>query len=55
VLRTGEAIFDELRAQWEQQIGAGEFNTFEKHLAERVSALPARFDTPGWIARDLGE
>jgi DNA-binding MarR family transcriptional regulator len=55
VLRTGEAIFDELRVQWEQQIGASELETFETHLAALVGTLPVRFDTPGWIARDLGE
>ncbi|MFF3441807.1 MarR family winged helix-turn-helix transcriptional regulator [Streptosporangium sp. NPDC002721] len=55
VLQQGEAIFDELRDQWEQQIGAAEFETFETHLAALVGALPVRFDTPGWITRDLGE
>ena len=55
VLRTGEAIFDELRAQWAQRIGAGELETLEKHLAALVNAAPVRFDTPGWMLRDLGE
>jgi DNA-binding MarR family transcriptional regulator len=55
VLRQGEAIFDELRVKWAQQIGAAELETFETQLAALVGALPARFDTPGWIARDLGE
>jgi DNA-binding MarR family transcriptional regulator len=55
VLREGEAIFDELRDQWEQQIGAAELETFETQLAALVGAVPVRFDTPGWIARDLGE
>ena len=55
VLRKGEAIFDELRDQWEQQIGAAELETFETQLAALVGAVPVRFDTPGWIARDLGE
>src|ERR1700690_4285196 len=51
VLREGEAIFDELRDQWEQQIGPGELETFETQLAALVGAVPVRFDTPGWIAR----
>jgi DNA-binding MarR family transcriptional regulator len=55
VLRTDEAVFDELRVQWERQIGADELKTFETHLAALVGALPVRFDTPAWIARDLGE
>jgi DNA-binding MarR family transcriptional regulator len=55
VLREGEAIFDELRDQWEQQIGAAELETFEAQLAALVGAVPVRFDAPGWIARDLGE
>jgi DNA-binding MarR family transcriptional regulator len=55
VMREGEAIFDQLRDQWQQQIGAPELETFETQLAALVGALPVRFDTPGWIARDLGE
>jgi hypothetical protein len=55
VMREGEAIFDQLRDQWQQQIGAPELETFETQLAALVGAVPARFDTPGWIARDLGE
>jgi DNA-binding MarR family transcriptional regulator len=55
VLRTGEAIFDELRGQWAQQIGADQLETVEARLATLVGAPPIRFDTPGWITRDLGE
>jgi DNA-binding MarR family transcriptional regulator len=55
VLRTGEAIFDELRAQWAQQVGAAELEAMESHLAALVGAQPVRFDTPGWAFRDLGE
>ena len=55
VLRTGETIFDELREQWARQIGPAELETLEAHLAALVGAQPVRFDTPGWIARDLGE
>jgi len=53
VMRQGEAIFDELRAQWERQIGAAQLATFESQLAKLVGAVPIRFDTPGWLARDL--
>jgi DNA-binding MarR family transcriptional regulator len=27
----------------------------ETHLAELVGTLPVRFDTPGWMTRDLGD
>ena len=55
VLREGEATFDDLRDQWVLQIGAAELETFETQLAALVGAVPVRFDTPGWITRDLGE
>ncbi|GAA0946397.1 MarR family winged helix-turn-helix transcriptional regulator [Pseudonocardia zijingensis] len=51
VLRTGEEIFDELRAQWARKIGAADFEAFEAHLSALVGAQPVRFDTPGWLAR----
>jgi DNA-binding MarR family transcriptional regulator len=55
VMHQGEAIFDELREQWVRQLGAEELETLETHLAALVGAQPVRFDTPGWIARDVGE
>lgn len=55
VMRQGEAIFDELREQWGRKIGATELKTLEAHLSALVGTLPVRFDTPGWITRDLGE
>jgi DNA-binding MarR family transcriptional regulator len=55
VMRQGEAVFDELRNQWAQQIGAAELDRIEDHLAALAGAQPARFDTPGWIARDVGD
>ena len=55
MLRQGEAIFDELRDQWAQQIGAAELESIETHLAAVVGAQPVRFDTPGWLTHDLGE
>lgn len=53
VMRRGEAVFDELRARWERQIGAAELASLEGRLAQLVGTAPIRFDTPGWIARDL--
>jgi len=55
VMRQGEAVFDQLRDQWAQQIGAAELHRIEDHLTALVGAQPVRFDTPGWIARDVGE
>jgi DNA-binding MarR family transcriptional regulator len=55
VLRTGEAIFDELRDQWERQIGAAQLASLETHLTTLVGDPPGRFDTPAWMTRDLGE
>ena len=55
VMRQGEAVFDQLRDQWAQQIGAAELHRMEDHLTALVGAQPVRFDTPGWIARDVGE
>ena len=49
----GEEIFDELREQWAQRIGADELARLETNLATLVGAVPVRFDTPGWIARGL--
>src|SRR5271154_6602360 len=50
VLRTGEAIFDELRDQGERQIGSAELENLETHLAALVGPPPVRFDTPGWMS-----
>src|ERR1700689_3870810 len=55
VLRQGEAIFDELRDQWERQIGSAELESLETHLAALAGTPPVRFDTAGWMSRDLGE
>ncbi|APR82556.1 Transcriptional regulator, MarR family protein [Minicystis rosea] len=56
VMREGEEIFDALREQWAQQIGPAKLRTLEKQLAELVGSSGARLDdTPGWMARGLGE
>lgn len=54
VMRTGEAIFDRLRDQWAAKIGADELATLEKHLTALAGPQPVRFDSPGWLAHDLG-
>ena len=54
VLRQGEAIFDELRSRWEQQIGSAGLESLEAHLTALVGVSAIRFDTAGWMARGLG-
>lgn len=54
VLRQGEAIFEELREQWAQQIGASELTTLEAWLTALVGDAAIRIDAPGWAAQDLG-
>jgi DNA-binding MarR family transcriptional regulator len=53
MLREGEAIFDELREQWEQQVGAGSLAAVEEALRRLVGSNTVRLDAPGWTARDL--
>jgi DNA-binding MarR family transcriptional regulator len=52
VMSTGEAIFDELRAAWSQELGPDELATLEAQLARLVGDAPVRLDAPGWVARD---
>ena len=54
VLRQGEAIFDELRERWEQQIGAAELAALESQLRKLVGDGAVRPDAPGWVAQDAG-
>src|SRR5712672_3446452 len=42
VLRQGEAIFDELRDQWERQIGPAQLESLETHLAALAGDQPVR-------------
>jgi DNA-binding MarR family transcriptional regulator len=54
MLREGEGIFDELREQWEKQVGAGPLAQLENTLRQLVGNGIIRLDTPAWIARGLG-
>lgn len=49
VLQQGEAIFDELRDKWAEQIGRANLETLEILLANLVGKLPEGLDIPGWI------
>ena len=53
MLREGEAIFDELRQQWEQQVGADAMKVLEDTLGRLLADAPVRLDTPGWLMQDL--
>ncbi|MFE5109235.1 MarR family winged helix-turn-helix transcriptional regulator [Streptomyces sp. NPDC056663] len=52
MLRQGEAIFDELREQWEKQVGAASLSALEETLRSLVGDRAIRLDSPGWTARD---
>lgn len=54
MLRESEAVFDKLRAEWAKKIGATRLRDMESNLAGLTGSEPLRFDTPGWIARDVG-
>jgi DNA-binding MarR family transcriptional regulator len=52
VTSVGEAIFDDLRRAWEQQLGSRELATLEAQLTALVGDAPVRPETPGWVGRD---
>ncbi|MEU4690424.1 MarR family winged helix-turn-helix transcriptional regulator [Actinoplanes sp. NPDC023714] len=54
LMREGAAIFDEVRARWEQRLGPGELARLEAQLAQFVAVSPIRLDAPGWAAQELG-
>ena len=52
MLHEGETIFDELREQWEQQVGTASLSSLEETLRELLGDKAIRLDSPGWIMRD---
>ena len=52
VLRTGEKIFNELRAHWADQIGMDRLEMIEAVLAERLTMAPSGSIDPGWLAQE---
>jgi hypothetical protein len=52
MLQAGETIFDELREQWEQQVGTASLSSLEETLRELLGDKTIRLDSPGWIVRD---
>ena len=53
MLREGEEIFDQLREQWEKQVGPGALSQVETTLRHLVGNSGGRPDTPAWLARGL--
>ena len=54
MLRVGEAIFEDLREQWEAQVGGARLAEVEEALRQLVGNRTVRLDAPGWTAPDLG-
>lgn len=50
VMQVGEQLFNELRTDFQEQIGRKELQEFEKHLRALVGDRPVRLDAPGWVA-----
>ena len=53
MLHEGETIFNELREQWEQQVGTASLSSLEETLHELLGDKTIRLDSPGWIMRDF--
>lgn len=49
LLRTGEQVFDELRAQWAERIGATELERLEEALSDLGIRIPTHFEIPGYF------
>jgi len=52
VLREGEAIFEDLRARWEEKLGTAELAHLEASLVKLVGDAPVNADAPGWVGQD---
>ena len=48
MLREGEQIFDELRDEWEREVGAAALSNLEDALRSFVGTKVIRLDAPGW-------
>lgn len=53
VMRTGEAIIDDLRESWRAQLGDAGLETLEAQLSAFVGDAPVRIEAPGWVALEL--
>ena len=53
VMHQGEAIFDELRADWERRLGPDELARLEQHLAAIAGDGAVQVGEPGWASQAL--
>lgn len=53
LMRTGEAVFADLRSQWERQVGTTRIAEFEDALRTLVGDDALSVDSPDWSTRDL--
>ena len=54
LIREGEAIFDDLRAEWERRLGPAELARLESQLTAFVGDSPVRLQEPGWASQVAG-
>ena len=54
MIREGAAIFDDLRAEWERELGPAALALLESQLAAFVGDSPARRQEPGWTSQVAG-
>ncbi|GEA79661.1 MarR family winged helix-turn-helix transcriptional regulator [Cellulomonas uda] len=52
VLREGEAVFEDMRARWEEKLGAAELAHLEASLAALVGDSAVDPGAPGWVGQD---
>ncbi|MFI5911736.1 MarR family transcriptional regulator [Dactylosporangium sp. NPDC051541] len=50
VMREGEAIFDDLRRAWADEVGLDALNRLEAQLAAFVGDATIDLESPGWVA-----
>ncbi|ADB29351.1 transcriptional regulator, MarR family [Kribbella flavida DSM 17836] len=55
LLREGEAIFNELRDEWERQVGRDSIESLEHSLRSLVGENVIRLNSPGWSAQGITE
>ena len=55
LLRTGERVFDELRAQWAERIGADELQRLEEALSDLGIRTTTTFDSPGYFGNPAAD
>jgi len=53
MLRTGEAVFDDLRTQWEQQVGTDQLAALEESLRRLVGEDTTSHDAQTWATTEL--